>query len=489
MKVWRAEVTAWAPGKSNWVEILDFAARCSAPVLLLLVCLFVAAQVVTSENLVLKIGDARRIETELSTTFISVHTIKSRELEYLLTGSDRYLTHVDRDRARVSANFADLRRQLARDPEQFPRLVRFQAQAEDLLGTTSQAVADFQAGDAEGVREWLSSAAFMRLMSDNSIGSGDLVDTERARIAAFQDKRAGAVTRALMGVFALVLGLAIYAGFRIVLMASYLGRQKLTLRALERAKQAAEEARAAAEAANRAKTDFLASVSHELRTPLNAILGFSELLGFQMLGPLGHARYGEYAADIHRSGRHLLELVNDILDLSKVIAGKAELRESEFPVRALIADCVALLGDIATSHVALELDIAPDLPLLHADFRMIKQILLNLLSNAAKFTPGGGRIQVAAAWVKGDGLVISVSDTGIGMSPADIEKALLPFGQIDSRIARRHEGAGLGLPIARAHAELHGGRLIVESAAGQGTKVTLALPESRLRAAVLRLAS
>jgi signal transduction histidine kinase len=472
MKVWRAEVTAWAPGKSNWVEILDFAARCSAPVLLLLVCLFVAAQVVTSENLVLKIGDARRIETELSTTFISVHTIKSRELEYLLTGSDRYLTHVDRDRARVSANFADLRRQLARDPEQFPRLVRFQAQAEDLLGTTSQAVADFQAGDAEGVREWLSSAAFMRLMSDNSIGSGDLVDTERARIAAFQDKRAGAVTRALMGVFALVLGLAIYAGFRIVLMASYLGRQKLTLRALERAKQAAEEARAAAEAANRAKTDFLASVSHELRTPLNAILGFSELLGFQMLGPLGHARYGEYAADIHRSGRHLLELVNDILDLSKVIAGKAELRESEFPVRALIADCVA-----------------PDLPLLHADFRMIKQILLNLLSNAAKFTPGGGRIQVAAAWVKGDGLVISVSDTGIGMSPADIEKALLPFGQIDSRIARRHEGAGLGLPIARAHAELHGGRLIVESAAGQGTKVTLALPESRLRAAVLRLAS
>ena len=222
MKVWRAELSASAPGKSSWVEIFDFAARCSAPVLLLLVCLFVAVQVVTSENLVLKIGEARRIETKLSTTFISVHTIKSRQLEYLLTGSDRYLIHVDRDRAQVSANFADLRRQLARDPEQFARLVHFQAEAEDLLGTTSQAVADFQAGDAEGVREWLSSAAFVRLMGDNGIGSGDLVGTERARIAAFQDKRNAAVTRALMGVFALILGLAIYAGFRIVLMTSHL---------------------------------------------------------------------------------------------------------------------------------------------------------------------------------------------------------------------------------------------------------------------------
>jgi signal transduction histidine kinase len=216
-----------------------------------------------------------------------------------------------------------------------------------------------------------------------------------------------------------------------------------------------------------------------LRTPLNAILGFSELMHFQMLGPLGHARYGEYAADINMSGRHLLDLVNDILDLSRLSAGKAELRESEFALDQLLDDCRTLLGGETLRHVALHVEIAPNLPLLYADFRMIKQILLNLLSNAAKFTPEGGSITAAAARVAG-GLHLSVTDTGIGMSEQDIEKALSPFGQIDSKVARRHQGAGLGLPIARAHAELHGGKLLLESAEGQGTCVTLVLPERRL---------
>jgi signal transduction histidine kinase len=437
--------------------------------------------VVKSENVVWRIGEVRRIELKLSSTFIGVHTIKSRQLEFLLTGSDRYLDHIDRDRAAVTANFADLRRQLAGDPEQFKRLITFQAAAEDLLDTTSQAVADFQAGDVEGVREWLASPAFVRLMGDNGIGSGDLVRIERTRIANLQDQRSAAFGRALMGVFALVLGLAIYAACRIGLMASHLRRQKFSLRALERAKQAAEDARVKAEEASRAKSDFLASVSHELRTPLNAILGFSELMSFQMLGPLGHPRYGEYAGHIHKSGRHLLELVNDILDLSKVNAGKTELRESDFPVRALISDCMALLGSNAANHLALEVEIAPDLPALFADFRLIKQILLNLLSNAAKFTPKGGRVTVSAVWLKGEGFYLAVADTGIGMSPKDIEKALSPFGQIDSKIARRHKGAGLGLPISRAYAELHGGQLTVQSVEGQGTTVTLILPEARVR--------
>ena len=481
MKVWRAEFSALAAREGGVVRALDLGVRGAAPLLLLLVCLFVAVQVVKSEMVVSRIGDARRVETKLSSTFISVHTIKSRELEYLLTGAPRYLDHVERDRAQVSANFTDLRRQFARDPDQFARLVTFQANAEDLLGTMSQAVSDFQTGDAEGVRDWLTSPAFVRLMSDNSIGSGDLLKIERTRISNLQDQRTHAITCALMGVFALVIGLVGYAAFRLALMSRHVRQQRLTLRTLERAKASAEDARTAAEEASRAKSDFLASVSHELRTPLNAILGFSELLGFQMLGPLGHARYAEYAADIHKSGRHLLELVNDILDLSRVSAGKAELRESEFAVADLVEESMALLGAQAASHVTLEKDIAPDLPALHADFRMIKQILLNLLSNAAKFTPEGGRVTIGASWKSGEGLFLSVADTGIGMSARDVEKALSAFGQVDSKIARRHHGAGLGLPIARAHAELHGGSLSVESREGRGTRVTLVLPQARLR--------
>jgi len=349
-----------------------------------------------------------------------------------------------------------------------------------------QAVSDFKAGDKEGVRHWLSSAAFKRLMSDNGIGSGELLRVQRARIASLQDRRALAFARALMGVFALLLGLAAYAAWRLARMSLYLRQQRLTMRTLARAKAAAEEARAAAEDASRAKTEFLASVSHELRTPLNAILGFSELINFQMLGPLGHARYGEYAADINRSGRHLLDLVNDILDLSRLSAGKAELRESEFTVGQMVGECSALMGEQAFGHVTFRTKIASDLPPLYADFRMLKQILLNLLSNAAKFTPEGGEIIVAAAR-RTDGLHLSVTDTGIGMSEKGIERALSPFGQIDSKIARRHQGAGLGLPIARAQAELHGGRLTVESWEGQGTRVTVVLPQTRFADAPLKI--
>jgi len=234
-----------------------------------------------------------------------------------------------------------------------------------------------------------------------------------------------------------------------------------------------------AQRANQAKSEFLANMSHELRTPLNAILGFSEIIKSQLYGPLGHRKYLEYAADVHRSGAHLLELINDVLDLSKIDAGRMELRESEFPVNELIEECAALLRDKAKNHVSLELRLPAPVAVI-ADRRLTKQILINLLSNAIKFTPKGGAVTLGAQARPGHGVEITVADTGIGMTQAQIEKAFSVYGQIDSRIARTHEGTGLGLPISQSLARLHGGDLIAHSTPGQGTRMTLLLPESRI---------
>jgi PAS domain S-box-containing protein len=236
----------------------------------------------------------------------------------------------------------------------------------------------------------------------------------------------------------------------------------------------------AAEFANRSKTEFLANMSHELRTPLNAILGFSEVIREEMFGEVGQKRYIEYAQDIHASGEHLLELINDILDLSKLEAGKLDLRETAVALPKIVENCLTLLRNRATAgDVTLVTDIPPDLPALRADERSVKQVLLNLLSNAVKFTPRGGSVTTALAYTPRDGFSISVTDTGIGMTPEDIKIALSPFGQIDSQIAREHHGTGLGLPICRSLIELHGGELIVTSEPNVGTTMAAHFPANR----------
>ncbi len=238
--------------------------------------------------------------------------------------------------------------------------------------------------------------------------------------------------------------------------------------------------REAAEYANRTKTQFLANMSHELRTPLNAILGFSEVIQREMFGPVGE-KYLGYAGDIHRSGRHLLELVNDVLDLSKLEAGKLELHETELCVHELTEECLGLLRSRAREgRVQLIADIPKELPFLRADGRAVRQLLLNFLSNAIKFTPEDGKVRISARCEGREGLVLSVSDTGIGMTKAEIEVALAPFGQVDSKYARKHEGTGLGLPICRSLIELHGGELIVESLPNVGTTLTARFPASRI---------
>ena len=235
-----------------------------------------------------------------------------------------------------------------------------------------------------------------------------------------------------------------------------------------------------AEAANRTKSAFLANMSHELRTPLNAVIGFAEIMRDELLGPLGADHYRDYAADIHQSGKHLLDLINDILDLSKIEAGRLELHEEDCDVPELLASSLRLMNERAhASDLRIEQRFPDRLPLLRADARSLKQILLNLVSNAIKFTPSGGRIVIGAS-VDDDAFRLTVEDTGIGMTAEGLKKALEAFGQIDSSLSRKYEGTGLGLPLTRALTELHGGRLEFRSALGEGTSVTSVFPRQRI---------
>ncbi len=238
-------------------------------------------------------------------------------------------------------------------------------------------------------------------------------------------------------------------------------------------KMAEEEARAAkdqAVLANRAKSEFLAMVSHELRTPLNAIIGFSEVMSKQYFGPIGQNQYLEYAEDIQFSGTHLLSLINDILDLSKVEADKFELHMQEIDLAQAVDAALRIVRSRAEdAGLRLTRDLPVSLPELHADERALKQILINLLSNAVKFTPKGGEISVSARTDGEGGIVLSVADTGIGMAPGDLEKVFQPFTQVDAALSRKYEGTGLGLTLTKSLVELHGGSLKLESALGRGT--------------------
>ena len=252
-------------------------------------------------------------------------------------------------------------------------------------------------------------------------------------------------------------------------------------------KQSQEELLAAKEQAilaSRSKSQFLAVMSHELRTPLNAVIGFAEVLQAEFFGPLTEKQRG-YTSDILQSGTHLLNIINDILDLAKIEAGKSELHEDSCDAAELIAYQIELIRPRALqAGLSLGFTAEPDLPLLYVDQTKLKQMLLNLLSNAIKFTPGGGGIEVALRLDPVEDerplLALSIADTGVGMAPEDIPNALASFQQIDNRLARKHEGAGLGLPLVRAQIELHGGTITIDSAVDQGTTVTLRFPAWRL---------
>ena len=238
-------------------------------------------------------------------------------------------------------------------------------------------------------------------------------------------------------------------------------------------------AKKGAEAANRAKSEFLANMSHELRTPLNAVIGFSEVIKAEMFGPVSE-RYRGYATDIFNSGSHLLELINEILDLSKLEAGQFELYEEEIDLAATIEDCLHLVeAQAKKSKIYLSTALDRNVRLIRGDDRRMRQILINLLSNAVKFTPEGGKVRVSSV-LKDAGLAIVVSDTGIGIAAQDVAKVMTSFGQVESKVSRKYEGSGLGLPLAKHLVELHGGTLTLESQVDGGTTVTIMLPSDRI---------
>ena len=242
-----------------------------------------------------------------------------------------------------------------------------------------------------------------------------------------------------------------------------------------------EESRQRAVQASAAKSLFLANMSHELKTPLNAIIGFSEIIKNQAVNPAGMRNCAEYAEGILSSGHHLFELIGNILDISKIEAGRASLDEGLIEIASLIRAAVALVNQRGRQkRITLEVDGLEGAPLIRGDELKLRQALLNLLSNAIKFTPEDGRVAIRLEPARNGEFIIAVSDTGIGMSPDEIAIALEPFRQVDDGPAKLYEGTGIGLPLAKRLVELHGGKLVVESAKDAGTTIRVYLPASRV---------
>ncbi|PZN59265.1 MAG: two-component sensor histidine kinase [Proteobacteria bacterium] len=309
-------------------------------------------------------------------------------------------------------------------------------------------------------------------------------------VYAFAGARMSAPVEAMM------LGLLVVALLFFSYVAGHLNRSSLMLLSfrsekdaliaeLETAKAMSDEARRHAEDANLAKSRFLASMSHELRTPLNAILGFSEVMAKEVLGPMGNANYRNYASDIHESGQHLLNLINEILDLSRIEAGRYQPHEEPVSLLTIVEDCCHMMELKARNKdIRIVQDFEPSLPRLFADERAVRQITLNLLSNAIKFTPTGGEVRVRVGWTAGGGQYISVKDNGPGIPADEIPVVLSAFGQGAIAIKSAEQGTGLGLPIVQGLVAMHGGDFELNSKLREGTEAIAIFPPTRVMEAL-----
>ena len=262
----------------------------------------------------------------------------------------------------------------------------------------------------------------------------------------------------------------------------YVRRTYKAQKVIEDKNEVAQALAVEADKANRAKSEFLANMSHELRTPLNAIIGFSDVLKQELFGPIANERYADYVRDINDSGNHLLGIINDVLDLSKAEAGKISLQEEEVDLVRCVNDAVRLCRvRAASANVTLSIQTVDDFIFAVVDERLLRQIVLNLLTNAIKFTQPGGFVTVRITADPVSGIFIEVRDTGIGIAPDDIARVLKPFEQVETSLSRKHGGTGLGLPLTAKLVELHGGKMAIESEIDRGTRVVVELPAARLR--------
>ena len=309
-------------------------------------------------------------------------------------------------------------------------------------------------------------------------------------IYALIGARSGASVDAIMiGLLVLSLPFFTYVAGQLnksaLMLLSFRTEKDALIAELETAKSMSDEARRRAEEANLAKSRFLASMSHELRTPLNAVLGFSEVMADEVLGPIGNATYREYARDIHDSGKHLLDLINEILDLSRIEAGRYQLNEEPLSLLTLVEDCCHMMELKARNKdIRILQHFEPDMPRLFADERAVRQVTLNLLSNAVKFTPTGGEITVRVGWTAGGGQYISVRDNGPGIPADEIPVVLSAFGQGSIAIKTAEQGTGLGLPIVQSLLAMHGGDFQLHSKLREGTEALAVFPPSRVMEAL-----
>lgn len=261
----------------------------------------------------------------------------------------------------------------------------------------------------------------------------------------------------------------------------YMRRDYLHAEMLKAEKQRSDELLAEAQSASRAKSDFLSVMSHELRTPLNAILGFSEIMQQRMFGPIGTEKYAGYVDDIHSAAEHLLNIISDVLDLSKAEVGKLVLEEQDVDVMGTLESTLRLLREQAAENgIRLSCEAPRHRPIVKADPRLLKQVFINIIGNAIKFTQSGGSIHAAMEVDEAKGLTLHFADTGIGIAEDNLSKVMEPFVQVESAFARKHGGTGLGLPLVKRIIELHGGQVILKSKLGVGTTVTVILPPGRL---------
>ena len=275
--------------------------------------------------------------------------------------------------------------------------------------------------------------------------------------------------------------------FSAYIQETYIRRSYKSQKVIEAKNEAANLLLLEADKANKAKSEFLANMSHELRTPLNAIIGFSDILQKQLFGELGDPRYTEYVKDINDSGNHLLAIINDILDLAKAEAGKLTLQEEDIDIVRCLDDAMRMCrGRAVTAGVSLNFANVSESIFAHVDERLIRQIVLNLLTNAIKFTGEGGQVNLSVVADREHGIFIQVQDTGIGIAPQDIARVIRPFEQVETVLSRSHGGTGLGLPLTSKLTELHGGTFDIQSQVGKGTKVVVRLPAERLRTSPVR---